>query len=112
MMKKIAGTGTCSWKWVGKRWKRNRVKHKQTEHDKKKQLGREVDRWKWVVWRDERSRESVMFSLPKLAPFPRGIFFRALPFLPPLLPLPPHRDRYCYINVTLHQRTSTDSPGK
>jgi hypothetical protein len=38
-----------------------------------------------VVWRDERSRESGMFSLPKLAPFPGGIFFRALPFLPPLL---------------------------
>jgi hypothetical protein len=39
---------------VEKRWKRNRVKHKQTEHDKKKQMGREVDRWKWVKRRWKR----------------------------------------------------------
>ena len=35
MIKKLLGQEVDSWQWVGKRWKRNRVKHKQTEHDKK-----------------------------------------------------------------------------
>jgi hypothetical protein len=45
MIKKLLGQEVDSWQWVGKRWKRNRVKHKQTENDKKNSWDRRLMQW-------------------------------------------------------------------